>query len=194
MDLARWPAATPGGADPARESYDPAAGRYVIALTAADHAYVHWQYAPEGRAFGDFALDVEGQTLAGPPDGSWGVLFRAQPLQAGDKTNERYDLVVTPGKQLISVNWTSANGQAKVLAQATVPAMHAGNAINHIRLTAQADRITVSVNGQTVGSVTGPSAAPGAIGIVVLQPAPPAGSTGMAVAFSHLVIAPLPGS
>lgn len=191
-DFPHWPVATPGGADPASDRYDAATSAYRIVLTAADHAYVHWQYAPEGRAYGDFTLDVDGQALSGPPGGSWGVLFRAQPQRAGDKTNARYDLIVTPSKQEVSVNWTSATGQGKVLALTTVPAIHAGNALNHVRLAVQGDRVTVAINGQAVGSVTGPSTTPGAIGIIVLQPSPPAGSSGMDVAFSHLVVAPLP--
>jgi hypothetical protein len=188
-DFPHWPIATPGGPDPASEHYDAATSAYRIALTAADHAYVHWQYAPEGRAYGDFTLDIDGQGMSGPLGGSWGVLFRAQPQRAGDKTNARYDLIVTPSKQQVSVNWTSANGQAKVLALATVPALHTGTALNHLHLTAQGDRVTVAVNGQAVGSATGPSTTPGAIGLIVLQPSQPAGSSGMDVAFSHLVVA-----
>ena len=191
-DFPNWPVATPGGPDPASERYDAATSAYRIALTAADHAYVHWQYAPGGRAYGDFTLDVDGQAISWPPGGSWGVLLRAQPQRAGDKTNARYDLIVTPSKQEVSVNWTSAAGQGKVLALTTVPAIHTGNVVNHLQLVAQGDRVTVAINGQTVGSVTGPSTTSGAIGLIVLQPSPPAGSSGMDVAFSHLVVAPLP--
>jgi len=191
VDLAGWPVTTPGGPDPARVAYDATTGRYTIALTAADHAYVHWQYSPQGRAYGDFALDIDGQALAGPAGGSWGILFRAQPQQPGDNTNSRYDLIITPSKQEISVNWTSADGHGKVLALATIPALHTGEAVNHVQLTARGDRITVAINGQTIGSATGPSTTPGAIGLIVLQPTPQAGAA-MAVAFSHLVVAALP--
>lgn len=191
-DFARWPVATPGGADPARVSYDAATSHYTIALTATDHAYVHWQYAPEGRAFGDFTLDVDGEVAAGPPAGSWGVLFRAQPRHPGDKTNAGYDLVVTPSKREVSVNWTSADGHGTVLALATVAAIHTDNSSNHVHLTVRGKSITVVVNGQTVGTATGPSNAPGAVGLVVLQPAPPTGSSAMKVEFSHLSVNPSP--
>jgi hypothetical protein len=191
-DFARWPVATPSGPDPARVTYDTGSKRYTIALTSTDHAYVHWQYAPEGRAFGDFSLDIDGQVLSGPPNGSWGVLFRAQPQQAGDKTNARYDLIITPAKKEVSLNWTSADGQGKVLALATVAAIHTGDAVNHIHVTAQGDHITVAVNDQTVGSATGPSINPGAIGLIVLEPPQSTSSPGMTGAFSRLVVTPIP--
>jgi hypothetical protein len=191
-DFRTWPTRKPAGPDPVRAGFDAGSGQYRMALTDATRAYVHWEYAPEGRAFGDFTLSVDARQLTGPSGGTYGVLFRALPKGPGDLTNAGYYLGIDASKPEVFLIWTAADNTGHVLARKTVAAIQQGDGVNHLQAQVSGNKITVTVNGTLVGTVTGPSTAPGAVGIIVVNPQQPAGPAGEGAAFSHLVVTPAP--
>jgi hypothetical protein len=191
-NFSKWPTRVPEGPDPTRVSFDAAAGQYTIALTDATQPYVHWEYAPEGHAFANFTLDVDASQVAGPPHGTYGVLFRAQPQSTGDQTNANYYLGIDPGAQELFLIWTGPDNKGQVLARTTLTAIQQGKGVNHLHVQATGDKIAVVVNGVAVGTATGPSTAPGAVGLIVVNPQHPTGASGETATFRNLVVTPLP--
>lgn len=191
-DFSKWPTRVPQGPNPARVGFDAAGGQYTIALTDATQPYVHWEYAPEGRAFANFTLDVDASQVAGPAHGTYGVLFRAQPQDPGDQTNAHYYLGIDPSLQEVFLIWTGPDNKGQLLAHKTLAAIQQGDGVNHLHVQAMGDKITVVVNGLMVGVATGPTAAPGAVGLIVVNPQHPTGPSGETATFRNLAVTPLP--
>lgn len=193
-DFRTWDSGEKGAPDPAHLTFDQATNAYRITLMDPSRFYAYLVYAPEGRAFTDFHLSVDMRRASGPELGSYGVLLRTQQRGPNDKTNARYNVLVRPDDQHFSVNAVNADGSAKVIGSGTAQEIKKGDGVNHLEVIAVGDKVSVSVNGQRLGSYAGATMASGAVGLMTLNPARPSGSAPLGVAFSDLRIAPPPSN
>lgn len=189
-DFAAWPTATPTSATPARVSYDAATKAYTIAITDPTWDQVYIQYVPQAISFGDFVLSLEVRQTAGPPNTNVGVVFGAQAKGLQDKTSARYNILVIPEAQRAGATYTSAGDQRTLLGVDAAP-MLKKNGANQLQVTRESHRITVSINGQHFADYTGTTDVPGAIGLVVANPAGNSGPASAAAMFSSLKVTPL---
>lgn len=193
-DFATWFVGAESDPLPFRAGYDPSSGEYRLALTDAARGYVYYRYAPEGRGFADFQLDIDVRHVAGPTTGNFGVVFRAQAQGASDKTNARYAFVVYPSGHF-ALNLINADGTARAIAPyASTAALTTQGTTIHLTATCRGDRVTLSINGQAVGTYPALVTSPGAIGIVVGNPPNSTSPAGMEAAFSNLRVMSIPGT
>lgn len=192
-DFANWDSGVKGAPYPARLSYDAATHEYLIALTEATRAYAYQVYSPDPQKFADFQLDVDARRVAGPVNGSYGVLFRIQPRSANDKANADVALLVHPDEQYFALNLLMADGTGKNISKGNTAAISKGDATNHLTVVCQGDSVTVAINGHPVGSYSTTLLTAGAVGLVVSSPPNPSGPVGTQAAFANLRISPVPG-
>ena len=189
-DFAAWPTATPTAGTPARVAYDPATRAYSIAITDPKWDQVYIQYLPQAIPFGDFDLSVDVRQVAGPPNTNLCVVFDAQPKGPQDKTNSRYNLLLIPEQQRAGVTYTDASDRRTLLGAKPAPALKT-DGTNRLQLVRKAGRVAIVLNGQPFGDYAAAGAAPGAIGLVVANPANNPGPAGAAAAFSNLRVTAL---
>jgi hypothetical protein len=192
-NFATWDSGLKGAPYPARLSYDAATKEYRIALTDAKRAYAYQVYSPDPQKFADFQLDVDARRIAGPDNGSYGLLFRIQPRATHDKANADIALLVHPDEQYFALNLLMADGTGKNIGKGNTAAIRKGDATNHLTVICQGDNVTVAINGQPVGTYSTPLLTAGAVGLVVSSPPNPSGSVGTQAAFTNLRISPVPG-
>lgn len=186
-NFATWHTGTVGGAYPADLSFDSVTGQYRIALTNASQFYDYQAYAPGAPYFANFTLSVDVSRVAESPGGYYGVMVRAQPRGPQDKANAHFNVLIVPDMQQFSVVWTSAADTATVIApKASSPAIHKDNAGNHLVVTCEAAKLSVAINGVMLGTYPATFASKGTIGLTVINPLHPTGTTGMGAAFSNL--------
>ncbi|HET8625772.1 MAG TPA: hypothetical protein VFL91_00020, partial [Thermomicrobiales bacterium] len=77
-----------------RTDYDKAADAYH--LTIIENDYNVSVYAPEGRTFTNFVLEVDARRASGPDAGGYGLVFRRQPRGNNDAASVRYIFYVQP--------------------------------------------------------------------------------------------------
>ena len=137
----------------------------------------------------DFTLDVDAHRISGPDTTGYGLVFRTQRQGANDKASVRLVFYITPegsfGLYLVNADGTSTVLQAKTSQRA----VKVGDQSNHLTVTAKGDKVTLGINGTTVGTYTVQLTGAGGIGIH-------ASNTNAAaeieVAFKDLRLAPLP--
>lgn len=194
-DFATWAATVVAGPNPGRTSFDPATGRYAIALNDATRYEVVRVYPPQPLQMLDYTLDVDIQRITGPKNGgSYGVLFRVQPQKPGDKALTEYVLWLYPDVGAFALNLLNADGTGKGVSPYTKSSViQTGDGVNHVRVLAESNKVTLNLNGTSFGPYQATLVAPGTIGLVVQNAPQPAGPVGMEAAFSHLTVRPLPG-
>lgn len=188
-DLVRWPVGSVGGQYPAKTAYDPASGAYTVALTDAAQFYAFPVYQLSESALPGVRIEVDIHRTAGPSDGAYGVVCGVQ--GTGEKRSG-YNVLLYPDTHQFSVSWHPIEGHGQVVVPITgVPAIKQGDAVNRLQVTCKGNSIIVAVNSVTAGrySVTQPTT--GEIGLIVVAPPRPSGSTGMAAAFAHLLVSAL---
>ncbi len=192
-NFATWHTGAIAGPYPVSLSFDPTTGQYRIALTDASQFYDYQVYAPGSLYFANFTLSVDLSRVAGPPGGYYGVMVRAQPRAPQDKANAHFNVLIVPDMQQFSVVWTSAANTATVIApKAVSQAIHKDNTGNHLVVTCQADKLSVAINGTTLGTYPATFASTGTIGLEVINPLHPSGPVGMEAAFSNLRVTAVP--
>ncbi len=185
-DFSSWPAGEAGPPVSARGRFDPATKSYTLALTDPQRGYVYSLNAPNAPQLKDFQLDVDAHRVAGPERGSYGVTFRVQPQGPNDKTAASYNLLVHPDTGTIGLTWTDANDVGKTVVPRTAhPAIKKGTETNHLTVIARGDMVTIVVNEQTIGTFRVEQVAPGAVGLIIINPANGGTPTGMTAAFSN---------
>lgn len=190
-DFRNWYVGEEGGQYPLRASVDPKTGEYHLSLTDPQGGYVNYRTAPENQVFKDFQLDMDLRRVAGPDNGFYGVVFRVQPAVPGAKTIERYLLTVS-GDGFLTFNHIAADGSVTRVAPRTEsPAIAKGSASNHLTVVCKGTQFTVSVNGQAIGTFTGPLATGGTVGVYA-GTVPGATPNNIEVAFSNLVLVEAP--
>lgn len=193
-DFATWFVGAENSPLPFGASFDPARGEYRLALTEAQRPYTYIRYAPEGRGFADFQLDIDVRYVAGPTTGNFGVVFRTQAQGASDRTNARFAFVVYPNGHY-ALNFISAEGTARAIAPyASTTAITSEGSTIHLTVICRGDTITLGINGQTIGTRPAPLVNAGAIGIVVGNPPNSTSPAGMEAAFSNLRVTALPAA
>lgn len=193
-DFATWFVGAESDPLPFRAGYDPASREYRLALTDAARGYIYYRYAPEGRGFADFRLDVEARRVAGPTNGgTYGVVFRARPAASGDRAVAQYNFYVTADGTFALNLLPPAGPVTNVVPRTASPAINTGEATNRLTVICRGDRITLAINDQTVGTYEATMQGEGAIGLYIANPANPAGPVGMEVAFKNLRVSALPG-
>lgn len=191
-DFAAWFSGTESTPFPFRAGFDLASGEYRLALTDARRGYVYYRPSPDGRTFGDFRLDIDVRRVAGPDNGVYGVVFRIQSPLAGAATFERYNFTITPDG-FYSLALIKTDGTATVIApRAASSAIKQGNALNHLTVIATGNQLTLSINGEALGTFNGPVAGPGGVGVYVGNPPNSASAIGIEAGFSNLHIAIAP--
>lgn len=191
-DFRTWFAGEEGGQYPLRASVDPNTGAYHLALTDPQGGYVNYRTAPEARIFTDFRLDVEMRRLEGSDQGFYGVVFRVQPAVPGMRMIDRYFLAIS-GDGFLTFNHIGADGTvARVAPRTEVPAIAKGGLANHLTVVCNGLQFTVTINGQTVGTYTGPASAAGSVGVTVGTVPSSTRPNNIEVAFSNLVISSVP--
>lgn len=180
---------------PFRASYDPASGEYRLALTDPARGYIYYRYAPEGRGFADFRLDVEARRVAGPTNGgSYGVVFRARPSTSGDRAVAQYNFYVTADGTFALILLPPTGPATTVVPRTPSPAIGTGEATNRLTVICRGDTITLAINDQTVGTFEATLQGMGAVGLYVANPANPVGAVGMEAAFRNLRVTALPSA
>lgn len=193
VDLSKWPIGVAGTPYPARTTYDAATGRYIVALSEPGQGYDREVYLPDNRVFDNLAIAVDAQGAdASSADGYYGIRFRVQPRGANDLADTGFNFLVDPRHQEFRVTWTAPNDRATVIGKGTSTAIKTDNAVNHLKVTCQGDRIVASVNGETLGSYEASYAARGSVGLVVVNLPNPNGTAAMQASFSNLTISPVP--
>jgi hypothetical protein len=191
-DFANWFSGQEGGEFPLRASLDPASGEYRLALVGPQRGYGNYRTIPDERRFADFQLDIDLRKVAGPDNAVYGVVFRVQPALPGARTYQRYSFVVT-GSGTYSVTLVNPDGPATVIAPRTAsPAIARGNENNHLTVVCRATQITVAVNGETMGTFTGPVVSAGTVGLYISEISTSSTEPLLEVAFSNLVISEAP--
>lgn len=181
------------GADPDRgfrRTYDRARDEYRVAILEEDQ---EWSFfAPEGRAFQDFTLDVEAHRIAGPDTIGYGLVFRRQARQEGAAASARYVFYLTPQGRysLIQINTDGTQRTLRPLDAPGIPSMIAvGGGTNRLRATCQGAKITLAINDVGVFTLNDATITRGGE-IGVFAKAPP-GVNEMEVAFRRLILTPL---
>jgi hypothetical protein len=192
-NFANWDSGEKGMPYPARLSYDATTHQYLIALTDAKRAYAYQVYSPDPQKFADFELDVDAGHIAGPGNGSYGVLFRIQPRSSDDKANADIALLVHPDEQYFALNLLRADGTGTNIGKGNTVAISKGDATNHLTVICQGDSVAVAINSHPVGSYSTTLLTAGAVGLVVSSPPNPSGSVGMQAAFTNLRVSPVAG-
>lgn len=192
-DFSSWFVGAENDPLPFRAAYDQATGEYSLALTDAARGYIYYRYAPEGRGFSDFQIDVEARRVAGPTNGgSYGVVFRAQPSATGDRAVAQYNFFVT-ADGTFALNLLPPSGPAtSVVPRTASPAINTGTASNRLTVICRGASITLVINGQTVGTFEAALQGAGAVGLYVANPANPSGPVGMEASFKNLRVTALP--
>lgn len=193
-DFATWFVGAETDPLPFRAGYDPASGEYRLALTDAARGYIYYRYAPEGRGFADFRLDIEARRVAGPTNGgTYGVVFRARPAASGDRAVAQYNFYITADGTFALNLLPPVGPVTNVVPRTASPAINAGEATNRLTVICRGNRITLAINDQTVGTYEAALQGEGAIGLYIANPANPSGPVGMEVAFKNLRVSALPG-
>ena len=191
-DFANWFSGEEGGGFPLRAALDPATGEYRLALVGPQRGYGNYRTIPDERRFADFQLDVDLRKVAGPDNAVYGVVFRVQPALPGARTYQRYSFVVA-SSGTYSVTLVNPDGPATVIAPRTAsPVIARGNESNHLTVVCRASQITVVVNGETMGTFTGPVVSAGTVGLYISEISPSSTEPLLEVAFSNLVISEAP--
>lgn len=160
-------------------------GRYHFLLKSDNR--LHWSTA--GLTFGDGIYEVEATQLDGPLDNGYGMIFRVQ-----DDNQTFYALEVSGDGYVRISRFCSEekcdDPEQGVMAEGWFPseAVNAGlNAMNRLRVRAEAGNMIFFVNEQEVGRVTDNELRRGDIGVIV----EPLGEGGILIAFDNFRVLPL---
>jgi len=171
-------------------SYDATKNEYHVALLTEDQQWSF--YAPEGKKFQNFQLDIDAYRVGGPDGLGYGLVFRRQAPQQG-KVSERYIFYVTAQGRftLFQVSPDNKNTTLRQLDAPSQPGViKVGNEPNHLSVTCQGATITLTINGVEVFKLTNATITQaGEIGVFVSIPV---GGQSMEVAFRNMQLTPLP--
>lgn len=192
-DFANWFKGEEGGQYPVRASIDPTTGEYRVALLGPQRGYDNYRLTPDGRQFDNFQLDIDARKIAGPINGGYGVVFRVQPTAPGAASNEFYNFVITAdGRYTLNLVNSEGRGTPLTPRGSSSAAIARGDVANHLTVVCRGTEITLAVNGQTLGTFTGPLIAPGNVGVYVADLPSAGNAPPMEVAFSNFVISSVP--
>ena len=191
-DFRTWFLGEEGGQYPLRATFDTATGEYRLALSDPQGGYVNYRTAPGDQRFADFQLDVDVRRLQGPSQGFFGVVFRVQPAVPGAKMIERYFLAIS-SDGFLTFNHIGADGAVvRVAPRTEVPGIARGELTNHLTVICKGTDFTVLINGQTVGTYSGPAAVAGSVGLTVGTVPSSSRPNNIEVGFSNLTISSIP--
>ncbi len=192
-DFATWFIGEEPAPVPFRTTFNPASAEYHLAITSARQYFSYYRYAPEGRGFADFQLDVDVRWVTGPDTGgSYGVVFRAQRQAPSDQTSARYALFINADRTF-SITLVNADGTSVAIAPKTASAAIGENGKpQHLTVICKGTTLSLAINGQAVGTYPALLTTEGAIGVIVANPRDPSGPTGIEVAFGNLRLTAAP--
>lgn len=172
-----------------RRTYDRSRDEYQVAVLQENQ---EWSFfAPEGRKFQDFTLEVDANSTSGSDTLGYGLVFRRQTRQEGSAASERYIFYLTPQGRysLIQINADSTRRTLRPLDAPSIPSViAAGSGSNRLRVTCQGAKITLAINDTEVFSLNNAAITQGgAIGVFVKTPP---GIAEAAVAFRRLMLTP----
>ncbi|HVN15803.1 MAG TPA: hypothetical protein VMT73_08690 [Anaerolineales bacterium] len=102
--------------------------------------------------FDNVSIEADAQFLTGPNSSLFGLICRAT---ANPDLQSGYQMLITPNGEASIVKITGVKaGQEKVLSSGTSPLVHAGAAMNHLRMNCSGDHISMYVNGERLVQVT----------------------------------------
>lgn len=136
-----------------------------------------------------FKLAVDAHRASGPDNGGYGLVFRRQPLGAGDVTTARYVLYVTVDGRY-SLHLVHRDGTIETL-QPLRPSnfIKTDNAKNRLAINVQGGSVTVVVNNASIASYPLAITTPGGISLVATTPDHgPIDVVGIDAAFSNLAV------
>jgi hypothetical protein len=163
-----------------------------MSLLGPQRGYANYRAIPDGHQFDNFQIDVDARKIAGPDNGGYGLVFRVQSAVAGAATYERYNFVVRADGSY-SLNLISTEGRGTPIApRGTSSAIVQGNAANHLTVICRGSQITLIVNGQMLGTFTGPLTAPGTVGVYVGDLSTTSDAPLIEVAFSNFIVSTVP--
>jgi tRNA A-37 threonylcarbamoyl transferase component Bud32 len=129
-------------------------GEYHIVVEEAD-----WEdHETAGEAFKDFALEVTGRQVDGPPGGKYGVVFRF----AGEGNYYRFGV---SSDKLYSVRKRLDDEWQEIVEWSYSPAIKEGRQANRLKVVAIGDRMAFFANGQHLVTVRDESFSTGDIGV-----------------------------
>jgi hypothetical protein len=138
--------------------------------------FIGW--STPNQKFGDFTFDVDAVQVDGPDDNGYGVIVR----YVDDRNFYRLDI---SGDGYFDVLKYKAGTWIKIQDWTESPAIHQGATTNHLRVVAQGNQFTFSVNDQIVKTFTDDDFRQGDIGLSV-------GTffdhAGVHVAFDNLIV------
>ncbi len=118
--------------------------------------FIGW--STPNQKFGDFTLDVDATQVDGPDDNGYGVIVR----YVDDRNFYRLDI---SGDGYFDVLKYKAGTWIKIQDWTESPAIHQGATTNHLRVIAQGNQFSFSVNDQTVKTFTDDDFRQGDIGL-----------------------------
>ncbi len=191
-DFRTWFAGEEGGQYPLRAGVDASTGEYRLALTDPQGGYVNYRTAPEEHVFKDFQLDVDVRRVQGPDQGFYGVVFRVQSAVPGAKMIERYLLIIS-GDGFLTFNHIGADGTVvRVAPRTEVSAIVEGSRTNHLTIVCKGTTFRLAINGQNLGTYTGPAASGGSVGVTIGTVPSSTRPNNVEAAFSNLVLSSIP--
>lgn len=192
-DFSRWFTGEISEPIGARAAYDVTRREYQLALTQPGQFGRYWRFAPEGRGFANFRLDVDARRIAGPANGgSYGVILRAQPQASGDATNARLSLFIYPEGAFALLYNDGADNLTTIAPVTANAAIGMGEDTNQITIICVGGSVTIGVNGESLGTFDVPLVTAGAIGVTISQPRNAVGPEAMAAAFGNLRVTAAP--
>jgi 3-keto-disaccharide hydrolase len=154
-----------------------------------DNNMLLWELLPGGRVYDNFRLVVDAKLAKGNQNNGYGVYFRGKSNQNSDMaTYYRFELYGDGSYALFkgTIDGAGKTGSIKLLGYVVDPAIQKQGGTNHIVIVAVGPTLTLSVNNQTLKTITDTSYADGTIALFVsnLEGSPP----GAQVLFSKLAI------
>ncbi len=149
-----------------RQTFDAATGEYHVTLLSDTGKL----FFPAGvKSIADFTLEGDVRQVAGADTALYGLSFRVQPQNAGDKQSARYTFLIdSQGTYWLLLE--NIDGVAATVSSQRGPpgVIKAGTgAANHLSVTCKGDTITLAVNGTVLTTVPAKVTQPGDIGITV---------------------------
>nr|BBH96081.1 hypothetical protein KTA_42800 [Thermogemmatispora argillosa] len=175
-------------------------GRYSVKLgngqllLEEDNNRILPEFVP-GKTFDDFRLDVDATITKGTQENSgFGVYIRASANQNTELATYYRFAMYGDSTYAIFKGVVDSSGQPlddqKLVGYLSTTALKPIGQVNHIEIVAKGSTMTLSVNGQTLNSITDSSYKSGSIALYVSNL--PDTPKGVIVAFSNLAIYPAP--
>lgn len=170
--------------------YSVAVGNGKLALEDDDNKLL-WELLPGGKTFSDFKLSADVALSKGTQNNGYGFYIRGASNQNTDlATYYRFELYGDGTYAIFKgvVDGTGNSTSQKLVDYTASNAIHVQGASNNVTILAHGSSMTLTVNGQTLKTITDNSYTGGTIALFVsnLQGSPP----GAQAVFSHFYIYP----